>query len=500
MSNTKPRTIAFISGKGGSGKTTVAIATAKLLADMEHPCLLVDFDLATNGASYFFKDRFDRESEGIWESLTKRESGLRYIVSLFNIPLQDMTIHELDNHVSSGIFGAFSENGISLSANTTISTERSEREWTIIDGRKKYYIRKTLTSLGVYENPILKRHTIEISKDFYFVPSRTNLNVKGESYDSIVYNEKRLQRDLIEPLIEYATQTGAHYILIDCQAGYSLAAIAATENADMAVIVSEADSISSDAADNLLVQLGSALPTERRYLINKIDVRDADTYRAMRNVFQSLNRLPPLPFDFDVRNAFGARQIPVNLASPSPFLFALFETVKYMFTEIFEDIDSYKREHVDSLFTDYDQRLQRLLEQKEELEQEQAEIKTHNIRSRYRVIQTASLFISTVMLIIGILYVVEPFVNLYIPDSVLSGSLVLFAGMAMAYISSLWLRQYRKGEGDEKREAELSRTLEVINREIDQFRSFLWARSRDFLVDTEITSRMTVVSDRQEEG
>ena len=54
----RPKVITFVSGKGGAGKTTAAISIAKIVADMGLPSLLIDFDLATNGASYFFRPRF----------------------------------------------------------------------------------------------------------------------------------------------------------------------------------------------------------------------------------------------------------------------------------------------------------------------------------------------------------------------------------------------------------------------------------------------------------
>ena len=48
-------TIAFLSGKGGSGKTTLALSIASLLAECGFKVLLIDCDLNTNGATYFFE-------------------------------------------------------------------------------------------------------------------------------------------------------------------------------------------------------------------------------------------------------------------------------------------------------------------------------------------------------------------------------------------------------------------------------------------------------------
>lgn len=47
--------IAFLSGKGGSGKTTLALSISNLLCRCEARTLLVDCDLSTNGATYFYE-------------------------------------------------------------------------------------------------------------------------------------------------------------------------------------------------------------------------------------------------------------------------------------------------------------------------------------------------------------------------------------------------------------------------------------------------------------
>ena len=50
----KNTVISFISGKGGVGKTSLSLSIAKLLSQFGKEVLLVDFDLATHEASYFF--------------------------------------------------------------------------------------------------------------------------------------------------------------------------------------------------------------------------------------------------------------------------------------------------------------------------------------------------------------------------------------------------------------------------------------------------------------
>lgn len=51
------KTLALLSGKGGSGKTTLGLSMASLLSSCEVKVLLVDCDLSTNGATYFYENK-----------------------------------------------------------------------------------------------------------------------------------------------------------------------------------------------------------------------------------------------------------------------------------------------------------------------------------------------------------------------------------------------------------------------------------------------------------
>jgi len=62
--------ISLISGKGGVGKTSVSLAFATVLGHFGNKVLLIDFDLATHGMSYFFVERISREAHGIMEGPT----------------------------------------------------------------------------------------------------------------------------------------------------------------------------------------------------------------------------------------------------------------------------------------------------------------------------------------------------------------------------------------------------------------------------------------------
>ncbi|MCM1285891.1 MAG: ParA family protein [Acetobacter sp.] len=54
--------LALISGKGGSGKTTLGLALSELLAVCDKKVLLMDCDMSTHGATYFFEPYLKEKS------------------------------------------------------------------------------------------------------------------------------------------------------------------------------------------------------------------------------------------------------------------------------------------------------------------------------------------------------------------------------------------------------------------------------------------------------
>lgn len=51
------KSVALLSGKGGSGKTTLALSMATMLSKCGIKVLLIDCDLSTNGATYFYEEK-----------------------------------------------------------------------------------------------------------------------------------------------------------------------------------------------------------------------------------------------------------------------------------------------------------------------------------------------------------------------------------------------------------------------------------------------------------
>lgn len=59
------KTISFLSGKGGSGKTTLALSMASMLSSCGIKVLLIDCDLSTNGATYFYEEKLSTKKNRI---------------------------------------------------------------------------------------------------------------------------------------------------------------------------------------------------------------------------------------------------------------------------------------------------------------------------------------------------------------------------------------------------------------------------------------------------
>lgn len=81
--------LALLSGKGGSGKTTLALSMASMLSSCGIKVLLVDCDLSTNGATYFYEDKLD-EYKGKINSFYK---------ILFNLSKENEQVININEHM-----------------------------------------------------------------------------------------------------------------------------------------------------------------------------------------------------------------------------------------------------------------------------------------------------------------------------------------------------------------------------------------------------------------
>ena len=305
MEDNKCQVLSLVSGKGGSGKTSTSISIAYLLHDIGLNVLLVDFDLNTNGCSYFFKYDFQREN------------------------------------ISNGLYDLLSD--------------------LQLNGQEEYDKKKLNEFFVSSMLPVKKKLESYIKINLDFIPARVNFRKKIDLYESTTQNVECL-KFIVSSIIN---SFGSHYdiIIFDNQAGSNLAASISSKMSDKVVIISEFDPISSDAVDTLISQIGENFSGHQRHLINKLYINESNQYKDFNILFQSFNRLPPLPFDFGVRAAFSSREVPINVENPTPFLIAIFNTTKALFPEYRDEFLKYQAK-IDSAYKIYQDKLDQLLKKK----------------------------------------------------------------------------------------------------------------------------------------
>lgn len=403
--------ISLLSGKGGSGKTSAALSIAYLLNDAGFKVLLIDFDFATNGASYFYKFLYPHQKE---------------VTGLYELIEQYLNVH---------------------------------------------------TSLSDAE---IKANVLSVKEGLGFIPSRVYFSKKVPLRDSIVIKEEDLKSLLLSVIEPYRKQF--HFIIIDNQAGSNLSAKVSASVSDKVIIVSELDSISNDAVDTLLIQIGEVFPEYKRHLINKLDIRESEEYKELSELFQTMNRLPPLPFDFEVRNAFASRRIPIDIDKPTTFLIALFNTVKAFLPEYKEKIDSYG-EKILSKFSQYQDRVDSLLDRKKVLEEEIADLREQRQKMDFRVKTVPPIIAAVMGMAITLLFLLESFLWwFWIYAGIFFGLVGVIIAIGSYYYLFVSKQEYRVRFEYAKRKGKIERELSEINKEIDRYRSLMLTRSKEWLL------------------
>lgn len=403
--------VAIVSGKGGTGKTSVGLSIAFLLSQMDFTVLFIDFDLATNGASYFFKDKLKQpENIGIWDIMKSQQLS----------------------------------------------------------------IRKT----GIEDKKLLKtkldKLIIRLTEGFDFIASRANFDARPLDIRQV---RTGIEVDVLSQILtDREMLKGYEYVVIDCQAGYSIPCDVAINYSNKVVLVSELDRISNDAAEMLLAQAGNKFPAFRRFLLNKLTVDEMEQYKQGGPIFRALNRLPALPHDFEVRAAFGDGKIPVDMSRASPFLFAMFRMLKELFSEEQERIEQVEQSQISGLTKEYEDNIEKLADRRAKLTHQLDLISEREENMRRRliiiVITIVTCLFATFALIPGF-----PYIN----EFTLRILFTVLAGVSVAVGYYYYFRSRQRAISARER-TELQRELDNVNKQISDFKSLVYSRSKEFRV------------------
>lgn len=139
--NNKYDIISIISGKGGCGKTSIAVSLAKIVSESKIRTLLIDWDLSTHGLTYFFIDKIKNSNKlGVLEFLNSKSDNLYDLIYIY-----DDNFHIIPSKITFKIksmdflFDNYSK--IELLFNNIIEFAKDNYELIIIDnqaGTSKY--------------------------------------------------------------------------------------------------------------------------------------------------------------------------------------------------------------------------------------------------------------------------------------------------------------------------------------------------------------------------
>jgi len=282
--------LSLVSGKGGSGKTALAISAGYMLSILGYKTLLVDLDFNTHGLSYFF------------EGLAKKHG----VVGLLDLIPEPDTPDYLP---------------VVLSKEEVEQRRQIENRVVAADFK-----------LGYSE-----KLDVALSKVNFMSPSLGKLE-----------GGVRLIVALCKELLE-ANKGLYHYIILDSQAGPCSSTLAAIDMSDKYVIVAEPDSLSIAAVRNLEYETEGKARSAKNFVLNKVFPQEIENVEAMSNYLRLFDHLTPIPFDFEVRKAFTLKQIPFEQEVPTLFSVSVIRFLQEVFPELSKEF----REKADSLYREH---------------------------------------------------------------------------------------------------------------------------------------------------
>ncbi len=407
------KVIALISGKGGSGKTSVSLALAQMLAILKRRVILVDLDTATHGASYFFESSPPGLEEWVVDHLERRQGNL-------------------------------------------------------------------LASSSIYELKLCVR-TVPLDSPFDFLPSKTLYEASDWDVDYVAKHVKEVSTALNKLLDDESFD----YVILDCQAGVNVVTAAALELSSHAIIVTEADSVSTKALKNLQNQFAQTLPTLTRAVINKLFLQERSTYDQLTSILRNLEFLPPIPFDMDVRDAFARNVIPLQEQRPTVYFSAILRVIRELFPELYKDIEEMTRNLQRIEFGDYEVELTKLTERKEQLETLRKEYTREIEEARQRTEQIRRLMVPIlVMLASSVPLLLNRWAAL---KSVVSPAVwISLLGLSAGYLWLIYEMVFRKRRKRlairEDKLQEISAELEDLKTRIDKYNTLYLTERKKLLI------------------
>jgi hypothetical protein len=272
-------------------------------------------------------------------------------------------------------------------------------------------------------------------------------------------------------------------IILDCQAGYSETTAWASVVADRKLIVLEPDAVSAAALRVLSIQLGYKLRSASTWQVfNKLSEDERPIYEKIAGGTLFPN-LPPLPFDWQVRAAFGLREIPGVLSSGSAFGLGVLRIMRTLFPRCADRLAELEQKSVGDWYHDLSEKLALLRDRRDYLSRRNVELRR---KQRARL----TILLSAVIALIGLLFASYPLLSRFVPvrlDLYLS-----IIGSALVAASAGILARFQQNTRIEREEEESRQHMAKIDEDIGRFATLIttdprlreYAKSRPGRYDT----------------
>jgi len=325
--------------------------------------------------------------------------------------------------------------------------------------------------------------TVKISENWDFIPSKSIFKEKTWELSQNV----PVVRTFIEKCFRHFKDLDYDFVLFDTQAGPTASTTVACIHSQKAVIISEPDPISMATSRSLDYEIHEVLPQFTRFLVNKLNMDEIRSFRAIREYLTIFEHLSPLPFDFTVREAFSLRKIPVDTETPSPFLFGLITLTREILPTATERLDELEKRLKKSVFGEIREKrdkhtilIDELSARMNRLKEEQ--VVHEGILRRKIATLSSTLLITLTTLIVFYLIFLKRFEYSFI------AILAIVAGLASTI--PIIVDRLRWGVTTRKRMVEMEiekiqEQLQSIRREKEKYDAMLLEKSDQFMLESE---------------